>query len=120
MLMGVLLVTAMLSTPAITHAKEKRCGWIANPTPANWTLRDRSREWLIGAQGGYQAPGLDLVPDLTTSDWVITNGSSYGYGCACLSVSTDLRKGRVTRIFSIQQQPLKVCRADRRLPAPGR
>ena len=107
-----------ISGPAAGQGKEKRCGWIANPTPANWTLQDRDGEWLLGAQGSYQAPGLDRIPDLTTSQWVVTNGSSYGYGCACMSVATNRRSRRVTRLFSIQQLPLKTCRADKTLPKP--
>ncbi|MBL7685903.1 MAG: DUF4087 domain-containing protein, partial [Deltaproteobacteria bacterium] len=36
---------------------ETRCGWIDNPTPANWDLTDRDRTWTIGVQGGVQAEG---------------------------------------------------------------
>jgi hypothetical protein len=109
---------APISVPAAPRPAP-RCGWIANPTPANWWLTDRSGEWLIGVQGGYQAPGLDNVPDLTERQWVVTNGSSYGYGCACVSGTFDARRKRVARIDSIRQQPLAVCRADRRLKRPG-
>ena len=30
------------------------------------------------------------MPDMTTRGWVETNGH-YGYGCACMTVSTDRR-----------------------------
>ena len=66
---------------------EKRCGWLINPTPANWWLGDRQGEWELGVQGGYQAPGKDELPDMSARGWVETNGS-YGYGCACLTVTT--------------------------------
>ena len=97
---------------------EMRCGWIANPTPGNWWLTDSADEWVIGMQGGYQAQGMDQIPDLSAANWVVTNGSSYGYGCACLRVTTAAKQRRITRIHSVRQQPLKVCRADRKLPRP--
>jgi hypothetical protein len=80
-----LLVLALLAAPQ--SAPQTRCGWLQNPTPANWWLIDRDGEWLIGAQGGYQAP-----------------------------VTTDRRSRRVTRIYSARPVPLRQCRADRRLP----
>lgn len=43
----------------------------------------------MGMEGDYQAAGLANLPDLTASRWVVTDGASYGYGCVCLSVSTD-------------------------------
>lgn len=97
---------------------EMRCGWIANPTPGNWWLTDSAGEWVIGMQGGYQAQGMDQIPDLSAANWVVTNGSSYGYGCVCMRVETDAKQRRITRIHSVTQKPLKVCRADRKLPRP--
>ena len=97
---------------------EMRCGWIVNPTPGNWWLTDSSAEWVIGMQGGYQAPGMDLIPDLSEHDWVVTNGSSYGYGCAFLRVATDAKTKHITAVHSVTQKPIKVCRADRKLPKP--
>src|SRR6218665_4039994 len=97
---------------------ERRCGWLANPTPANYWLTDRDGEWTISAQGGYHAEGMDEMPDMTTRGWVGTNGS-YGYGCACMTVSTDRRTMRVTRIFSATPLPIRQCRADRTLRRPS-
>lgn len=119
----ILAVLAPLLAAGPTQAAPKppgemRCGWIANPTPGNWWLTDRAGEWGIGLQGGYQAEGMDEIPDLSAADWVVTNGSSYGYGCACLRVTTDAKTRQITRIHSVRQQPLKVCRADRKLPRP--
>ena len=94
---------------------ERRCGWLTNPTPANYWLTDRDGEWLIGAQGGYQAPGMDAMPDMTTRGWVRTNGH-YGYGCACMDVTVDWAARRITRIVRATPLPLRQCRADRRLP----
>ena len=113
-MLTILLMAAMaLAAPAA--ATERRCGWLHNPTPANWWLVDRDGEWLIAAQGGYQAPGLDDMPDMTTREWVSTNGN-YGHGCACMNVTTDRVSRRVTRIESATPLPLRQCRADPRLP----
>ncbi len=117
------LVIAALTTSAIAlplfaqRAPERRCGWLQNPTPANWWLVDRDGEWILGVQGGYQAPGMDEMPDMSTRGWVEVNGH-YGYGCACMSVTTNRRTGRVTRLFSATPVPLRQCRSDRRLPRP--
>jgi uncharacterized protein DUF4087 len=94
---------------------ERRCGWLQNPTPANWWLIDRDGEWLIGAQGGYQALGMDEMPDMSTAGWVEVNGH-HGYGCACMVVTSDRGNWLITRIISARPVPLRQCRADRRLP----
>jgi uncharacterized protein DUF4087 len=107
--------TAAAIAAANPSAVERRCGWLQNPTPANWWLTDRDGEWLIGAQGGYQAPGMDEMPDMSTAGWVEVNGH-YGYGCACMDVTTDRRERLITRIVSARPVPLRQCRADRRLP----
>ena len=93
-------------------AWEKRCGWIDNPTPANWWLSDRDGEWIIGTQGGRQAEG-DL-PSFPDSKWVKTNGN-YGYGCACLLVKVDKKEKTILQIRSGQALPLRKCRADKSL-----
>ncbi|HYI63780.1 MAG TPA: DUF4087 domain-containing protein [Allosphingosinicella sp.] len=115
MLIDLILGLALLAAPAPAPGTERRCGWLQNPTPANFWLIDRDGEWLIGAQGGYQAPGMDDMPDMSTRGWVETNGH-YGYGCACMTVTTDRATRRVTRIVSARPVPLRQCRNDRRLP----
>ena len=112
------LVPAMMvaaPTASAQRGAEQRCGWLSNPTPGNYWLRDRQGEWLLSSQGGYAARGIDNMPDMTTRGWVETNGH-YGYGCACMSVQTDRRNGRVTRLFSARPVPLAQCRRDRSLP----
>ena len=104
-----------LAAAAPQSRPETRCGWMQNPTPANYWLVDREGEWLIGAQGGYQAPGMDEMPDMSTRGWIETNGH-YGHGCACMTVTTDRATRRITRILSARPVPLRQCRADRRLP----
>jgi hypothetical protein len=96
-------------------AVEKRCGWLANPTPGNLWLNDSQESWTISVQGGWHsAKGIDLIPDITTKEFVKTNGG-YGYGCACMDVVTDRKKRRILSIQSFQQLPLKTCQADKSL-----
>lgn len=120
---AILALLAPLAAGAPAQAAPKppgelRCGWLQNPSPGNWWLFDNAGEWTIGTQGGFQARGLDEVPDLTERDWKVTNGSSYGYGCVCMRVETDAKQRRITRIHSVKQKPLKVCLADKKLPKP--
>ncbi len=115
-----MLSTAMMIALALATAPaakpETRCGWIANPTPANWWLTDRDGEWVIGEQGGYQASGADL-PDFTArrGQWVVTNAGDHGYGCACLTATYDRKAMRVLNIASARARPLAQCKADRAL-----
>jgi hypothetical protein len=113
------MITTLFATMLAMAAPgtERRCGWLHNPTPANWWLVDRQGEWLIGAQGGYQARGMDNMPDMTTSGQVRTNGN-YGYSCACMDVEVNARTRRVTRIASARPVPLRQCRNDRSLRRP--
>ncbi|MDB5670431.1 MAG: hypothetical protein JWO25_1390 [Alphaproteobacteria bacterium] len=120
LLLATLPIAASLPAPLAAAAKAPapRCGWVVNPTPANWSLIDREGEWVMGMQGGYQARGLDTMPDLSESRWVVTNGSSYGYGCACMSADVDRKAKRVVRIRGVRQQSLAICRADHKLKRP--
>jgi hypothetical protein len=95
---------------------ENRCGWVTNPTPANWSLIDKDGEWLIGAQGGYQAPGDENIPEFPddTTYWKKNNGP-HGYGCGCLMVKVDKKEKRVLEIKSGKALPLAKCRADKTL-----
>lgn len=110
-----LAAAALVAGSAASVRAERRCGWIDNPTPANWSLVDREGEWIIGSQGGRQAEGMDFIPDLSEREWVETNGS-YGYGCVCMSVSTDKAEGAVVAIQSVKQLPLSKCKRDSGLP----
>lgn len=94
----------------------RRCGWLSNPTPANWWLTDSQGQWILGTQGADQAPGMDEIPDMSTAGWVETNGH-HGYGCACMTIASDAQ-GRVTRVADASPRPLEQCRADRKLPKP--
>ncbi|MFQ3612809.1 MAG: DUF4087 domain-containing protein [Cyanobacteriota bacterium] len=96
-------------------AEEIRCGWLDNPTPANWFLVDRDEDWLISAQGGFQAEGLDRIPDLTEGEFVAIR-ASYGYACACMTVITDPKEGKILSIQDLTQLPLRQCQEDPALP----
>ena len=114
-----LAATAIAQPPAApASAPEKRCGWLDNPTPGNWWLVDRQGSWTLGEQGGYQAPGMDDMPDMSTKGQVRTNGS-YGYSCACMTVTTNPRTKQITRLISATPMPLRTCRADPKLKRPS-
>ena len=91
---------------------ERRCGWVDNPTPANWWLIDRDGTWTIGVQGGYQAEG-DL-PDFGSA-WVETNGH-HGYGCACMAVRVDRSMHRILVLRDVKVLPIARCKGDKNLP----
>ncbi len=109
------LACLVTGTAVAGERTEKRCGYLSNPTPANWWLTDRDGECTIGVQGGYQAEGLDVLPqDFYKQGWVRTNGY-YGYRCACLTVTTDREDMRITQIFSGEPLSMKRCKADKAL-----
>ncbi|MEO3474796.1 DUF4087 domain-containing protein [Roseomonas sp. CAU 1739] len=111
----VLGIGLIATLPALA-APERRCGWLVNPTPGNWWLTDRDGQWWLASQGGEPVPGMDVIPDMSTRDWVATNGY-YGHGCACLTL--DTAPGRqVRRVIAAQQLSLARCQADRALPSP--
>ena len=109
--------SANKSTPvASANGIEKRCGWLENPTPGNFWFTDADGEWTIGAQGGYQAEGMDYLPDFG-NEWVKTNGY-YGYGCICMDVKVDKKEQKVTEIRKASVRPLSACRNDKSLKEP--
>ncbi len=65
--LGAVLLLVLFLVPVRTVAAERRCGWLENPTPGNFSLRDRGGEWVLGVQGGYEAEGFDRMPDMTAS-----------------------------------------------------
>ena len=98
-------------------ASGRRCGWLHNPTPANWWLVDRDGQWVLGSQGSEPVPGMDEMPDMSGGEWVEVNGH-YGYGCACMDMVVDPASGDVLRISGATPKPLEQCRRDRSLPNP--
>ena len=120
-LAAIVAVSLIAISPAI--AAETRCGWYMNPTPGNLWLMDKDATWTITSQAqalGPDATGAENTPDFDPSQFVETNnpGSGYGYGCACMSVTTDAATERITEIFSGETKPLATCEADKSLPKP--
>ncbi len=110
-------IAVLVLLPGAAGAVERRCGWLENPTPANFYLRDRQGEWLMGEQGGYQAAGMDEMPDMTTRGWVRTNGN-YGHGCACITGTFDGRRRQLIQVDRAEAVRLARCQTDRTLPPP--
>ncbi|SFU23035.1 DUF4087 domain-containing protein [Mesorhizobium sp. YR577] len=102
-------------------AAERRCGWYSNPTPGNLLLSDRDGDWWIQMQGRPDAKGIDKAPAFDNRHFIEINvpGSSYGYGCACMTVVTDAKQQRITRVTAGDILPLARCRNDRSLPSPN-
>ncbi len=113
--LGALALGPAVAAP-IAAKTEKRCGYLDNPTPGNWWFTDRDGEWTIGAQGGYQAEGLETLPeDFYEGGWVRTNGY-YGYRCACLTVSTERKTMRIRQVYSGEKLAMKRCTRDKAIP----
>ena len=110
--------TLAACAPASAATTQRLCGWISNPTPANWWLTDKRGEWIIGAQGGHQAEG-DL-PDFARGKqyWVKTQPNGYGYGCACLDAVVDEGTKEVSKIVTARGLRLQACREDPALKEP--
>lgn len=112
-----LLAAALIGGASTATPSERRCGWLSNPTPANWYLFDGDGRWVLGEQGGYQMPEANWgrLPRFQDGQWIRVNTADYGYGCACLDVATDRRSRQVTQVRSSRALPLRQCRTDPRL-----
>lgn len=112
-----IFIIALLLLPS-TLAAETRCGWLHNPTPANYWLIDRDGEWTLSLQGAAYPNGFIDAPWGPTppNSWVVTNGSSYGYGCACFEGTVDPATRWATSVTSVTPLPLARCEADPALP----
>jgi hypothetical protein len=113
-----LAIALVFAAPLCAAVAEERCGWLENPTPGNWWLRDARALWAISAQGGPYAEGVEKMPEPELEHFVATNGH-YGYSCACISGAFDDHAERVTRVDAARVLSLSVCRGDKALPAPG-
>ena len=115
------LFVALLALTILTstaQADETRCGWLQNPSPANWWLNDADGSWTMMTQGGgFEPEGFDRIPDISEGDYVRTNGN-YGYACACLKVDTDDGEGRILAIYAFRQLSISQCANDEALSAP--
>jgi Protein of unknown function (DUF4087) len=112
------VIVALILTASLRPVlAEVRCGWLENPTPGNWWLKDAHGLWMISAQGGPYAKGVEKLPEMAPDRFVATNGQ-YGYMCACVSGTFDAHAQTVTRVDSARTSPLSACRDDQALPAP--
>lgn len=116
----VAVTAAIAAAPALAAAPKSKhlCGWVVNPTPANWWLTDRSAEWIIDTQGGAQAVGDPPNFSHNKAYWVATQPNGYGYGCGCITATVDANTKQVLRIFKAQALKLQVCRKDKTLVEP--
>jgi len=111
----VAVISVLFSAPAASAA-ETRCGWLENPTPANWWLTDKDASWTLMTQGEEARDEvMENLPSFEEDQYVATNGN-YGYGCACLSVDVDGADERIIRVYSGKMLPLARCMADKALP----
>lgn len=110
-------LSMVLSPVSAKSPIQRRCGWLYNVTPGNFELSDRDGSWTIAQQGGYEAAGLDNLPNLPKKQWIKTNGP-HGYACSCIIARTDRSAMLITEIISAGHKPLKLCRNDRKLPKP--
>ena len=108
----------ILLSVAVAASAENRCGWLMNPTPANWWLTDRDGTWTLMSQGEEPRDEvMENLPDFEEKQYVASNGN-YGYGCACLSVDVDRADARILRVHSGRTLPLAKCVKDGALPSP--
>lgn len=108
-----MLLSGSVDASGQTRKFETRCGWLDNPTPANYSLYDKDGEWIISVQGGYHVENFS-APDFG-KQWIDYFGRSYGYGCACFQLTVDRETSRVLEIKKSWSKPLSVCRKDKTL-----
>ncbi|MDQ6990309.1 MAG: DUF4087 domain-containing protein [Mariprofundaceae bacterium] len=112
-----LLIVCLCAFFTLTaEAKETRCGWLENPSPANMWLIDRDGTWDISVQGvpnSLDDKSIDLAYQAIANEkeFVRTN-RSYGFSCACLTVDSDNDKKSISAIYKASQLSLKKCLED--------
>jgi hypothetical protein len=111
-----LLTLIVLLCFSLSVKAELRCGWLVNPTPANWWLNDKDGTWIISAQGGYTLDdeSWNNMPEIQDEGYIKTNGN-YGYCCACLNVSVDKKNKKILKVKGGKQIDLKRCQQDKNL-----
>ena len=114
MLRAVTLLLMLASTHVFA---ETRCGWIDNPTPANYWITDSEATWIMSVQGGFQAQGLDELAYPDQKEYVKRNGN-YGYWCGCVSVVSRRSDHHILKIMSSRAKKLRDCLQDPNLPNP--
>lgn len=106
----------VVANSAAAQSTERRCGWIDNPTPANWWIEDRDAAWLLFKQGDLSVSSngfLDLPAAASRfgEEWVNLNDfNGYGYGCGC--VEGQFLDGIAVSIEAMEPLPLARCEVD--------
>jgi hypothetical protein len=109
------LTAALLAALPAQAETVRRCGWYHNPTPAKVVLKDADDFWWISQQGTPPAPGFNeaYTPAFDNRDRVVTNGSSYGYSCACADGDFGPAGSmKVRSISRLKAQPIAQCQND--------
>lgn len=111
----VIVALALALANAASAETELRCGWLDNPTPANWWLVDADGEWTISIQGqGEFSNFFDVAP---TGPYEREGlHPSYGWSCACIEGVFDPETRRLTQTLAVRNLPLSQCREDPALP----
>ena len=113
------VILSSIAVDAAPSRIENRCGWFNNPTPRNAWLNDKDGEWIIAIQGEYEANGnWNPSFDLDNERKFVRTGSSYGYGCICMKVESDLPTKKIRKVSSIKIKNLSDCRKDKNLKEP--
>jgi len=103
-----------LLMPLAVFAKESRCGWLENPSPANYWFTDKDGEWTISIQGDKSAIGMEKLAGFPDNEFIQTN-VGYGYGCACITIDTNFGKREVIKIYKFNPISLQRCKSDKKL-----
>lgn len=102
--------------PLLCFSKENRCGWLENPSPANYWLTDKDGEWTISTQGKQGAAGMDKLIGFSNTEFIKTNGEyGYGYGCACITVDSDHNIKKILTIYQFKALTIRQCKIDKTL-----
>lgn len=113
------VLSAQAAPQSAPLLQEKRCGWYWNPTPGNAWLVDAKGQWLISSQAPSAPEAEGEWPSFPDqSQWVVTNAGSYGYGCACMTVTRQKGSKNISKIIESNAQPLAICLADKHLRKP--
>lgn len=111
-----LFILAIASNSAIAQSPERRCGWVFNPTPANWWIEDKDGAWYLSRQGdaSLQSNGFMGLPDEAFQfgqEWVNLNDfNTYGHGCGC--VEGHFAGSFAVLVEAMQPLPLARCELD--------
>jgi hypothetical protein len=113
---AVITATTVLTISATSYARERRCGWVVNPTPGSWFFKDKDGIWELSSQGRLGVPGFDDMGDVGIEDIPIREDdpeSLWRAACACFEMSVDSTQTKVLRIIKATKRPIAACRKDR-------